>query len=1176
MKRFVLLIFAFFSVYVAWAQTYDVDYRDMPVEKVCRDLKERTGYEFIYQKQTLEGVSNVTCTYKNATLRQLLDRIFYEACQLQYEIVNKTIVLRKREKDTPWFKKLVVGVVKDEQDEPIVGAVLMLRDTKVSAVTDLDGQFSIFVEGKDPVLDVSCIGMLPLSVKVKPNLRKGSSAFLLLTMQPDVKMLEEVMVTGYQNVKRENATGAYQTISGNSLEKRYTGDVMNNLEGRVPGLVKNNNGMTDEGEASLTIRGAGSFQAKTNPLVVVDGLPIEGGLNSVNPYNIQSISVLKDAAAASIYGARASNGVIVITTKRADSDRLSIEFNADLNISENRDYSHMGWANAEQLIELEHYNFTYVKNSINKKPLNNLKSYYQNNPYALSPVLRLMMANYMGDLATDEMQAELSALSRNDYRKEWQDVMERPQITQQYNLAIRNQGKHLNSNFVVNYLGDNEGTPKEYSNTLTFSYQGSMELFKRLNLDFGTNFIARRGHTHINQEYNRITAFAPYYSMYNADGSRADMEAGAYLYEPSLSNPALGLKSESFNPLDEIGRNFNRMRENNIRSYVHATLKLLEGWTASGQFQYEDIYSKNDAYYEAESYEMRHLYNLYTATDGTHHLPDAGLLKSRTAEGAYYTFRAQTDYSHVFKEKHSLNALLGFEYRQTSYKNNAYALVGYDEDSQTNNMGNINLGQLMNLQNSTSALGSYYYMVGAPDGNDYTSSDVLHRYYSVYFNGNYLYDHRYAASFSYRVDKTDLFGADPKFRGRPLWSVGLSWNVENEQFMQQVKWLNSLKLRTSYGLTGNIDQSVSSYLTANVSVNELTGDRVAILNTPPNDQLRWEKTASFNVGADFAMWKGRLSGALDFYYKKGSDLLTVTDLDPTTGWSSLTINNGKAVNKGVELQLNGIIVQAANRKKVGVNLSANLSYNHNEVTAINHEPTSGSEALRSTTYSVGHPIHSLYSYKYAGVKTINGIQYFGWEDHQGKVHYTDIETEDFTPADVVYSGSLDPKVVAGITPEITWRGFTLSAMLCYYGGHVMRARSDEWTCDGSQFGYNGLAVVEAVPASYLNFWKANGEGFPANGYLGSTNVVGDGTWADANVVPADYMKLRYVALGYDFNGRVCRSLRVRSLRLRAQVNNLLTWHRNDRGIDPEANDPVSGTAYVNTPRSYTMSLNITF
>lgn len=1153
----------------AWAQqTYDVDYKEQTIEQVVKDLRQKTGYQFVYKKEILQNAPLITCTYKNATLQQLLNRIFDEEADLDYEISNGTIILKPAAQNRPYFKRIITGTVTDQDDEPLPGVTVMLRDTKTGVSTDLEGMFTIIAEGKEPVLDFSFVGMKPKSVKVMQRTQKP----LLVKMEVDAKLLSEVFVTGYQNIKRENATGAYQLISNKTLEQRYTGDVASNLEGLIPGLV----GGVKGDESDLVIRGVGSFNAVTTPLVVVDGLPVEGGLASVNPYNIENITVLKDAAASSIYGARASNGVIVITTKSAKNDKLEVSFNADLTISEKNDYGYMRWANASQLIELERYNFLYVKNNPSQSAYQNLQNFYNTRRSALSPIVRLLMAKEMGDITADELSSQLAALGKNNYYKEWQNVWERPQITHQYNLSLRNRGKYINSNIVLNYKGDNEGVKKEYDNTLTFSYKGDLNVTKWLSLEFGANIISDRSKRHISSEWNDITSFAPYQSMYNADGTLAEMEAGAYLQEPSLLNGLYGLKSEAYNLHDEVGRNFNNGRETNLRSFIHAKAQLLDGWTVGGMFQYEDIYAKSDAYSEAASYDMRHLYNLYTSTNGTHYLPDGGMLRTRTSEGSYYTFRAQTDYSREFAEKHEVEALAGFEFRQSEYKTNNTLLLGYDEQSQTNNMGTTNLSQLKDVEGTVSALGSAYSMYGAPSGNDYTSSDILHRFYSLYFNGNYTYDHRYAGSISYRVDKADLFGADPKFRGRPLWSVGASWNAHNEEFMQQFTWLDALKLRTSYGLTGNIAQDFSSYLTATVGVNEINGVRVATLNTPPNEQLRWEKTASFNMGVDFAVLKGRLTGSLDYYRKNGSDLLTTTDLDPTTGWTSLTINNGKLLNTGVELQLNGDILEARNSNQLGISASFSIAYNKNKVTSVNHEATSGAEALYPYTLHQGYPARSLFSYKFAGMKEINGIQYFGWEDKNGEVHYADINTEEFTTDDVVYSGSLDPKVSMAFTPTLTWKGFTLSAMFTYYGGHVMRARYEDWTYDGGPYGYNSLSYLAAVPASYLNYWTTLSDQYPANGYAGSTNVVGDSQYLDANVVPADYLKLRNIVLGYDFPKSICKRLKVQSLRLRVQVNNLWTWTRNKLDIDPEACNPITGESFLRTPRSYTMSLGVNF
>ena len=231
--------------------------------------------------------------------------------------------------------------------------------------------------------------------------------------------------------------------------------------------------------------------------------------------------------------------------------------------------------------------------------------------------------------------------------------------------------------------------------------------------------------------------------------------------------------------------------------------------------------------------------------------------------------------------------------------------------------------------------------------------------------------------------------------------------------------------------------------------------------------------------------EARLGGSFDFYRKSGSDLLTVTDLDPTTGWSQLTINNGKMVNTGVELQLNGTILEALTPEAFGFDLGFNIAYNHNKVTKVDHLPATGSEALLTSTLHKGYPVNSLFSYDFAGMVKDGDMQYFSWRDHKGVVHTSSIESDEFTPADIVYSGSLDPKVMGSLTPEFSWQRFTLSAMMAWYTGHVMRADTENWTPEGSMYGYyNGLSGIDAVPSSYLDYWTTgDATKHVANGYL---------------------------------------------------------------------------------------------
>lgn len=1147
--------------------TYNISFENRPFEQVLSDLRRKTGYEFVYQKQIIEQLPPITCSYRDVTLQQILDRIIWNIAGLDYEIVAKTIILSLPDKELDYFKKTISGVVTDADDVPLVGVSVTQEGTTSGTTTDIDGQFSLIIEGKDPRITFSYVGMETQTLRV--NTLKNN--FAVVKLESGSTLMDEVVVTGYQNLKRENATGAYQIVSSAELDSRYTGDMVSRLEGMVPGLVSYDNGSGKSGEQSITIRGVGSFQARTNPLVVVDGLPIEGSIESVNPYDIENITVLKDASAAAIYGARASNGVIVIKTKRAQSEQLSIDFRADLTISERQSYDNYRWASAAEMIELEKYNFDYA---CANGQWQELVDSYNMNRYSLSLVNRLLTANRLGELSDRELNSTLDSWSRNDYREEWRKARLRPQILQQYNLAFRTMGRHLSSSIVLNYKGDNNGIRYENQRNLMLSYRGDLKAARWLDLAFGINVLNERAQTHADIEgFSGINAFQPYESMYNADGSRAGMEAAVWLGEEALKNP--DLKSESYNLLDELNRNFNRSRRTNIRSFAHADVRILPELHASAQFQYEDIYYENETLFEADSYDMRHLYNLFTY-EGDHSLfPEGGMLGTNLEEGAYYTFRTQANYNKTFGGKHALDLLGGFEFRETKTRTNSSLLMGYDDASQTNMNSNIDFYALRNA--TVSDLGDNYSPMGVGDmllyNYPFATSEVLHRYYSLYFNGGYTYDRRYSVQLSVRLDKTDLFGADPEFRGRPLWSAGLSWNIHNEKFMKGTgEWLDALKLRASYGLTGNIDQSVSSYLTAAITTNDF-GIKQATLNTPPNEQLRWEKTTTWNLGVDFSFFRNRLSGSLDWYRKWGSDLLTSTDIDPTTGFSQLTINNGEALNTGVEVQLNAQIIRPVRRGGFGLDAILSFAYNHNEVKSLSHLPSSGDEALG--TMHVGYPVNSIWAYRFAGVRDVDGTPTFTWKDAEGQVQTDPVFSSSFTPDDVVYCGSLDPKYTASFSPVLTWKGFTLSALFSFYGGHHMRVRAEDWATAGSIGGYDSHLIDSPVPSSFLDYWRAEDKtGLVPNGLAG---VYTASDWRlDANVVPADYLKVRNIVLGYDFPSRICRKIGIAGLRLRVQMNNAATWVRNKQGIDPEANSPLNGQTLDLTPRSYTMSVGITF
>ena len=508
-------------------------------------------------------------------------------------------------------QKTLSGTVLDENGEPLPGATVMIEGTQDGTSTDMDGNFTLLCHKPNATLVFSYVGMKTKQLKVEKDYN-----YIRVIMESVPNMMEEVVVTGYQNIKRENATGSYQIIRAEDMDKRYTGDLTSNLEGRVPGVVYDPKSNTKD-ENAITIRGKSTFTAKESPLIVVDGLPIEGGMNTVNPYDIENITVLKDAAAASIYGARASNGVIVITSKKAKSQKLSIDFNADLQISEKMDYDNYNWASAADLIQLEKYNFDAMLKNNPKSIQDNFNLLDRGKANELTPVMRMLLENNRGNLSDSEMNSTFDQWSRNNYRKEYQKVHDRTQVTQQYNLALRVSGKTFSSNIVVNWNGDNGGVRGYDASSLSVKYLGDLKVAPWMDLNFSLNVLNDRTTSHELGSYGNINSFLAYQSMYNPDGTLARMEADIYPGEEVLENPEYELKDVTYNVADEIKKGYNKSksRYTNVRTNVFALFRLpVKGWTAQAQFQYEDIYNTRSTQYSKDSQFMRSLYNRYTTS----------------------------------------------------------------------------------------------------------------------------------------------------------------------------------------------------------------------------------------------------------------------------------------------------------------------------------------------------------------------------------------------------------------------------------------------------------------------------------------------------------------------------------------------------------------------------------
>jgi TonB-linked SusC/RagA family outer membrane protein len=1173
----------------SYARTYSAHFDKATPEQVINTLKQETGLDIVCTKDLLKSAkSPVTCDFTGLTLDQLLNRVLSVNMQLGYEVVDNTVVIKRPDAAADRVKGEISGVVFDtDANEPLIGATITIDGTSDITVTDADGRFTFAnVDVLNPVVSATFVGMKPASVKVTP----GNQHDVRVNMETHVTMMSEVVVTGYQEVKKEKMTGATTTVSAEKLNQRFSTNVLDNLEGRVAGLS------TYGGKP--IIRGLGTLHGNTSPLLVVDGVPVEsslasfdpfsdesvssdsgvGALADLNPYDIESINVLKDAAAAAIYGARAANGIIVVTTKNAKKkDKIDIDFSANLTVYENRnvDYADNFYMTPEQQVNAEsNFYEWYLMSGDVPNATNTIWNRINRGDAGVSPIRYGYYQLATGQISRDELNSRLDALKNNNFAQEYADDVLRRQVVQQYNLALRTSSEKSRNNVTINYKHDNEGMIEHNNDWFNLSYKGSFDLAKWLTATVSFNGIystKKEAGTDLSADYTSMWALPAYMPYRNSDGSRRPLY---YSYSGNEYWDEKG--TDGFHDLgvivgDELRNNSRTTKRSHMRYHADLLFKVLPGLTLNTQFVYE-VESQNASWHATEqSHLSRTIRNAYTIYDDNGKIQyltprSGGMLRTTQTDGNYWTARAQANYSRTFLEKHDIAAIAGLEFRQTKLNGTKSLVLGYDEQLQSSATQTVDFNVLANDWRD-----NYFYMTnfgyGFPSASValpyiYDGMGVIveqkHRYASGYANLTYTYDERYNVFGSYRKDYADVYGLNARFRGQPLWSVGAGWNIHRESFMNDLTWANFLKLRFSYGATGNIYQGATSYMTAeSTDLNDYTGLPIGSVISPANPNLRWEENRTTNAGLDFSFLNYRMRGSFDFYNKDGKNIFNYRALDPTTGFTSMFANVASIRNRGVELSLAYDWFVPGKSNGFSWTTEMTFSYNQNEVTKVNN-PAASASALIATPYREGYPVNALWSYKFAGIS--DGTEgYEGqtlWYDENGDVR----RSVSGRSIDVLeFSGQTDPKTIIGLNNSLRWNGLSLNVLMTYCGGHMMRALTE------SEQTYSLLMPYAPIRSYFLDAWTPeNPTSHPGFGqYANDSDPASETAASNTSVHHADFIKIRNLVLGYDFPSSIVRRLGVNHLSLRFQVDNPgAIWTRNNIGVDPETLGIRNRTSYV--------------
>jgi len=1155
----VILLASLLQVSAAtFGQRINFNRPNAPLKTVLKEIRQQTGFDLYYDGKIISENQKVNVVLKDATLSEALEKTT-KGLNLNYEIDGHTIIITSL-KEPSLLEKLIsrfkaIGVrgrIVNSNGEPVSGATIKVMGTRNFTYSSTEGYFFLPDVPENASIEISYVGYQSKIIAALADLNT-------IVLEIASNNLQEISVnTGYQSIKKAKMTGATTTVTSQDLEKRYTPNILDNLEGRVPGLV-NYKGTT-------IIRGVSTFNTNArNPLIVVDGLPIEGSLANINPYDVESITVLKDAAAASIYGIRASNGVIVITTKKAKGKGTTIEFGTDITLTDKIDYTAYNYLTPSQQVDVESTYAKWLYTNPTSGAANIASATTQiNNGITMTPVTYQYYQLGRNLITIDQLNATLAGYRQNDFRRQYRENALLNQLLQQYNLAIRNIGEKYQSSLVLNYKTDNTGIINAYNKQLNIFYKGTYQLGNRVTFNFGINGILGKIKGSNSSFATSGTNVSPYLSLLDQNGNRMYYTTTDYnAYNTQISNTPQ-LQNMMFNHLDELSLDIKQTDQYFTRYYANMAVKILPGLTFSPQFQYENSVTKSRAYSETGSYIIRYLHNVYATRSGTspnftyaNLIPAGGKLATSEQTTNAWTARGQLDYNKQIG-KHEISVIGGTEFRENLTRGTSGLLLGYDDQLQSQGTTGVNFPAVNALTTTSffkptfNTVNLYNTYIGDQIG---IIPEVRQRSNSVYANAQYTYDGKYNIFGSYRKDYADVFGLDEQYRGRPLWSTGFAWILSKEDFVASTKWVSFLKLRGTYGITGNIPAGLSSRLVANstLPVNTVTQLPVSVVEASGNPLLRWEKTATINVGLDFALFDNRLSGTLDWYRKKSSDVFASTRIDPSEGFTSQIINNGNVLNNGLELSLQYQWFKPENSAGLLWSTALLISHNNNKVTFVDQVANTPQLLTATGSLKTGYPVNSIFSYQYAGINNVGQPQ---WKKADGSLSTIALTSSDLNA--VIYSGGLDPKNNVALTNEFNYKGFSLNILAVYYGGAYQRAVQPD-VLSAPAYG--------AMPSYLLNAWT------PTNT---NTLVPGYGQYAPAAVVPAgqmlnsetfvvssDFIKIRSIALGYRLPGSLATKLGTKNIGIRFQVNNpKALWIRNDVDIDPETGTAPLLSSYV--------------
>lgn len=1163
MRVFILVLYlGLTSIYanVAKAQNeISVKVQGASLQTLFTTIQQKSDYVFFYNDDLLSSAKKVNVN-QYGTVEQIL-KVALGDTGLTYTIIDKQIVIRKIKKIQQELYDLT-GIVTDKNGNALVGVNVILVSNKANwDVTREKGDFRLRVAASDS-LRFNYLGYKSKTIAVN---NQKSIKVILSQDVTELTGVEVVASNGYTDIPRERVTGSFGVIGAKELAEVPTVDIQSRLEGKIAGVT------VDPRTGSISIRGTNSYSGIGTPLIVIDGFPqpisdfffskrgVSGSsiLSYLNPDDIESITVLKDAAASSIWGSRAANGVIVVTTKKGKKADPTINFSTSTTIGERMDLGKLRVMNTSQYID-------YEKDLVSGGFLaDDISNWQGKNPSAAQEI---MFRQRRGQISLTQRDQLLNQLGQNDNLGQINRYLLRSSITNQYDLSVSGGTEKSTYYLSLGYNKDQAAMRGNESQSYNITLNNSFQLKSFLKLNTGVNYVSTNYQTNtvVNEALSNVstTALRPYDMLADQNGNGIDRYI---IFRPEVAKgfEAKGYLPWTYNYLDELNYSNVITKGANIRLNANLTATVTKWLNFEASGMYTSIGNKTKSLSELDSYYARNLINeatsVNTAGKLVYGVPVGSYLYNTTQANESQSMRIQMNINKNFNENHGLHFLAGSEIREERREGSSQRFYGYNQD--------INSGQAINPTVYYTTIYGWQNIIGTSDNS---ISKYRDRYLSYYGLGSYDYKNRYHVSGSVRFDDYNLLGASRKNRALPLWSVGGKWDVNKESFLRDINWLSDLSLRVTYGKAGSAPGGGFGSQSAVIGVGSIdfnTQLPTAYISLPENPEIKWETTASQNFGLDYGFFNNRLRGSVDLYYKKSKDILTSLPFNPTYGWAYLTYNTATLEGHGVDFSISGLIVNSGFKW----NSSFNLGYNTNEVTDSRFKATTTNQYL-SGTVTEGKPIGYLYAYKWAGLDA-NGQSTVYKKD--GTIVNASQGIATIDKDDLKYMGRTVAPYSGGFMNDFTYHNFRVGVQITYFAGGVFRntVLQNYPTFSGVQYG--AVAKDELIAQR----WRQAGDEAFTN-VPGLTNISYNSLNryqnADINVLPSDNVRLQQISVGYNVPLKFLEKTFIKSLSFNFAARNLgLLWVKNDLGIDPQY---LSNNNYntLAPQRNYTLQFNCSF